>query len=367
MQMRTFENQACPLQDPQVPSPCTSSYYTLHFDGSTLLFVTDGNGNLVQFDVESLAASQCASGQPATACISSSLVIDRDFSGSAVDWHNGAGTAGTTVTPEYAYDRTYAGFTTIGHISGKYPANGTAIALPTGNFIGTSRTDGFQAGWLTFQGVRAYSGVLGTWTTPDQYQGTVDNTLSQRAYAWEGNNPLAFVDPSGFDFLSGDTCPSGWEYNDHMVWNPQDGESIDCIASGDTTIPGDGGAFGGGAGPHGSIPLGPVHCIAEQNGSLCIDSNGKWQFVDVMFGSPNWCGMTQGGRDVAESVGLTTFGYGATYQVLSKEGFAHGAKVGLGLSGEALEWVPSALINSFTFGKGYVNGWKGTTASGGCK
>lgn len=203
MTMRVFNTQACPLEVPGNELPCTQSQYTLHWDGSQLLFVTDSSGNLVQFNVESLSSAWCTTTGAPYACIASSLVTDRDFSGTVVDWHSSSGSAGTVVTPEVAYDKSYTydgyKYTVTAVVSPQYPGDGTVVTPPTGNFIGMSRVDGYQIGFLTFQGVRAYSGYLGTWTTPDQYQGTFDNPLSQRAYAWEGNNPLAFVDPSGFD------------------------------------------------------------------------------------------------------------------------------------------------------------------------
>jgi RHS repeat-associated protein len=182
-QMRTYTNG--------------SAQYTLHWDGSSLLFVTDSSGNLAQFNIESLAAAQCTAGGSSSACIDNVLVTDRDFGGNLVDWHNGTGTNGTITAPNYYYENT-----TNLTISGQYVGDGTYVKAPSGNFILQPRVDGYQIGTLTFSGVRAFSPWLGTWTTPDPDAGTASNPLSQRSYTWLGNNPVTNADPTGYFCVS---------------------------------------------------------------------------------------------------------------------------------------------------------------------
>jgi hypothetical protein len=60
------------------------------------------------------------------------------------------------------------------------------------------RTDGFEDGVNTIQGVRAFDSNAGQWVSPDAYTGDVHDPMSQRAYVWNGANPVVFADPSGY-------------------------------------------------------------------------------------------------------------------------------------------------------------------------
>ena len=60
------------------------------------------------------------------------------------------------------------------------------------------RTDGYQIGDVTIQGVRAYDPTTAQWTSPDAYAGTTTDPGSQKPFMWNGNNPVAYGDPSGF-------------------------------------------------------------------------------------------------------------------------------------------------------------------------
>jgi RHS repeat-associated protein len=73
---------------------------------------------------------------------------------------------------------------------------------PTGPFFTMDRADGYGMGALTVQGVRAYDPGAAQWSTPDAYQGEVHDPMSQRIYMWNGNNPVAYSDPSGYESAS---------------------------------------------------------------------------------------------------------------------------------------------------------------------
>jgi len=60
------------------------------------------------------------------------------------------------------------------------------------------RTDGYQMGDVTIQGVRAYDPSTAQWVSPDAYAGTTTDPGSQKPFMWNGNNPVAYGDPSGF-------------------------------------------------------------------------------------------------------------------------------------------------------------------------
>jgi len=50
------------------------------------------------------------------------------------------------------------------------------------------RSDGYQFGLSTIQGVRAYDPGSAQWTTPDAYAGVVTDPMSQQSYMWNDNN-----------------------------------------------------------------------------------------------------------------------------------------------------------------------------------
>lgn len=171
-----------------------TSSYRFHWDGSNLLFVTDGNGNLVQLNVEKLAVDVF---NPNNNSESGFVVYDRDFSGTCVDNHGKAGDSGLNVTPNYSKIN-YIKLPPTAYLTGSFPAEGTP---PVGVTFDMTRTDGYQVGALSLQGARAYDPSLEQWTTPDVFKGSAADPTSQWAYAWNNGNPITSADPSGFDTL----------------------------------------------------------------------------------------------------------------------------------------------------------------------
>jgi len=49
------------------------------------------------------------------------------------------------------------------------------------------------------QGARTYDSTSGQWLTPDAYAGIVQDPMSQKPFIWNGNNPLQWSDPIGYD------------------------------------------------------------------------------------------------------------------------------------------------------------------------
>ncbi len=61
------------------------------------------------------------------------------------------------------------------------------------------RDDGISIGPIRISGPRAYDPALGSWTTPDAYEGDIHDPASQQRYMWNRNNPYDYSDPSGYD------------------------------------------------------------------------------------------------------------------------------------------------------------------------
>ena len=151
---------------------------TLHWDGDSLLFTTDQNGNLTDLKVGLLGDLLPSGG------IS---VLERDWSGDVVAGHNAAGSLGISIEDPYQQS---GGF-------------GNENGIPDNVFqqgpILQPASDGIWDGVSVIQGVRNHDPQTGSWTTPDAYSGNVHDPMSQKSYMWNRNNAIEYSDPSGFD------------------------------------------------------------------------------------------------------------------------------------------------------------------------
>jgi YD repeat-containing protein len=180
-------------------SASVSNGSILHWDGNQLLYSNLGSSSsptLTQWNVEDLAQANCGTATSSSTC-QPLTVVDRDPSGLQVDAHGAGGSLGTTVAPNYYTMENGLGGAYLNVVVGQYPPVGGATAA-TGVFT-QMRPDGYQFGPYAVQGSRAMNSATGQWMTPDWYPGTLDNPLSQRAYTWNGNNPVTMSDPTGFD------------------------------------------------------------------------------------------------------------------------------------------------------------------------
>jgi RHS repeat-associated protein len=171
--------------------------YTLHWDGDALLFITNAAGTIVDFKVGMYGDIVPADTNYAL------TIFDRDFGGAVASEHNSTGfNVWEPLNPSYG---------------GSGVLDPAEVNGSTGFKVGACllcqwRTDGYEAiagvgqfgvDPLTIQGVRAYDGSAGTWTSPDAYAGDVSDPISLQSYMWNGNNPIAFSDPSGFCSCTG--------------------------------------------------------------------------------------------------------------------------------------------------------------------
>ena len=180
-----------------------------HWDGNHLLYVSDGNGHVRQLNVEKLGVGLYGSSNNESGFI----VYDRDFSGTAVDWHTSTGAKGITATGNfYVQHKYFAVPTLVGDYGCSDPADGDCEQAQAAPFDAV-RADGYQVGNLVIQGVRAFDPGLGQWITPDGYKGTVADPMTQRPYQWNAGNPLTNSDSTGFstydDTANTVDCPAG--------------------------------------------------------------------------------------------------------------------------------------------------------------
>jgi hypothetical protein len=158
---------------------------TLHWDGDSLLFTTDQNGNLTDVKVGILGDLLPSGG------IS---VLERDWSGDVVTGHSVGGSLGMSIEDPYQQ---------LGGISND---QGTPDSVTQQGPILQPASDGIWDGVSVIQGVRNHDPQTGTWTTPDAYPGEIQDPMSQKSYMWNRNNQFAYSDPSGFRIVPESDC-----------------------------------------------------------------------------------------------------------------------------------------------------------------
>jgi hypothetical protein len=163
-----------PNGHPAIVNAGTSGALTLHWDGDVILFVTDANGNVVDFK-----AGFDGEVTPGDANWIGLTVFDRDGSGLVID----------TATPT---QNLFSPLNGDGN-----PTETVGIMMPL--YAPYYRTDGFYVGDIQINGGRAFDPAVGTWTTPDAYEGDIHDPMSQQRYMFNRNNAIDYSDPSGYD------------------------------------------------------------------------------------------------------------------------------------------------------------------------
>jgi hypothetical protein len=199
----------------------TIAYESLHWDGDNVLFTTNAQGA-----VDDIKMGLIADYTPIDSVYQGLTITDRDPSGAPVGMHNSSGHGASLSAPQPMKQ----GYNFTGACFAQAPAGFCKPnqSVGYGQLLIFPSSDGFWDGFNKIQGVRSYDAEIGAWATPDEFQGFVDAPMTQKPYAWNGNNPLLNSDPTGFNF--------GFRYSGTILYS------------------GDSGAYGGldvyGHGPH---------------------------------------------------------------------------------------------------------------------
>jgi len=172
-------HNASSMTGPPTANPYQSQ--TLHWDGDSLLFVSDSAGRVNSVELDILATywpHGLANGKGAGYL----AVYDYDSAGGIVNIRNSAQPG--IGQPPSAYQFAPTGF----------GATATFDILPASN---ESITDDYQ----TIQGVRTLENGAQQWSSPDAFAGKVGDPMSQKPYMWNRNNPYSYSDPSGYDVI----------------------------------------------------------------------------------------------------------------------------------------------------------------------
>ena len=157
----------------------TTTNETLHWDGDTILFVTDAAGNVTDFKV-----GLDGDITPRDNTFIGLSVYDRDPAGVIVETSNSSGSTGfNPLDPNTVSGAGAAGTT------------GYQGAIVPEQYV---RGDGFMVAGVQINGVRAFDPNLGAWTTPDAYEGEVHDPVAQQRYMWNRGNAIDYQDPSGY-------------------------------------------------------------------------------------------------------------------------------------------------------------------------
>ncbi len=180
------------LQESPNSTTLTSNPITtyLHYDGDTLLFTTNGNGQLIEVRPELL-------GEYYTGTTPGFAVFDRDYAELNVTRHNASSYSGLN----YGSGPFHDGKVTLPETVYEPASDGSPPIFDGGQpetILEYTHPDGFYTPLGRIQGVRAMDTDLGTWKSPDAYAGDVRDPLSQKPYMWNGNNPFEYSDPSGY-------------------------------------------------------------------------------------------------------------------------------------------------------------------------
>ncbi|MHB8433965.1 MAG: hypothetical protein ACYC8W_07545 [Candidatus Tyrphobacter sp.] len=206
-----------PITVGSISSGGTFQYDTLHWDGDSLLFTTNAQGQ-----VDDIKVGDIGDITPLDSGFSGLTLTDRDISGTAIACHNATGSAGNGVDAPwrwYRFESEPAAYTSACSMQG---ANAPSWSIPWteypgsvvwtqeapselskiaqvghGGVLGMPRADGYTDGFTTFQGVRTYDGNAGVWMEPDAYGGVVNDPSSQQSYAYNGDDPIMYMDMTG--------------------------------------------------------------------------------------------------------------------------------------------------------------------------
>jgi YD repeat-containing protein len=170
----------------------------LHYDGDTVLFTTNGSGQLVDVRAELLAVDNFGTVLGAGPLAGFS-VQDRDYAQLNVSYHSATGYSALDYGGGPFHDGKVTTATSVYEpgSDGSQPVTGNDNGQPEPTLQYT-HPDGFYTPLGRIQGVRAMDTDLGTWKTPDAYAGDVRDPMSQKPYMWNGNNPFEYEDPSGY-------------------------------------------------------------------------------------------------------------------------------------------------------------------------
>jgi hypothetical protein len=204
----------------------------LHYDGNQLLFTTDTNGALTEANLGTDGSllpwdtGYNGTGQPGDI-----TMFERGVDGMVGGCYN-ALNSGTpysdqnggigSVSLSYGWGQYKYTTTNPVNIGACGANNGSGLAnmpssiqwwafdgvsdsvaaIGSGGTVGMPRPDGITTGKDVIQGARAYDEMSGQWTTPDFYPPNLMDPMTLKSYMWNGNDPIANQDPTGFDNIA---------------------------------------------------------------------------------------------------------------------------------------------------------------------
>lgn len=167
--------------------------YIAHWDGDTLLFAGQPSQGPPELYVGKSATIDSAG---------NIIVADRDQTGAQITSHGtdstGAWYSGLTMGSVRHYFEYKNGQQVPINVFPSSCNGGSSACVPNMIFP-MPRADGYSMVGGLVQGVRSFDPTSGQWLTPDAYAGDAEDPMSQKPFMWNGNNPLEWADPTGYD------------------------------------------------------------------------------------------------------------------------------------------------------------------------
>jgi len=162
----------------------------VHWDGNSVLFTTDSNGNLDDIKVEGMS-DILPDGEL--------VERDRDWSGSTVMSHSAAGYS-TWLPPNPNHDKCLPKSPPASSPSYVEPGTTNPSMSFTGQGLVVTQpsSESYFDGVNFIQGVRNYNAQSGGFSSPDAASGDSANPISQKGFVLDDNDPIGLSDPSGF-------------------------------------------------------------------------------------------------------------------------------------------------------------------------
>ena len=167
---------------------------TLHWDGNQLLFVTNASGQMID-----LRLGREGDIAPQDPNYTGFTYHARDWSGSTLLEEQSGGSSALHIwdgaSSGYDLDGSdQSGYRAVAVVLPYDKSDGLTVLSPSSNngYYGVRAQDS-----LSLNGVRAYDGNLGSWTTPDSMVGNVSQPESLKRFSYAGDNPIQNEDPTG--------------------------------------------------------------------------------------------------------------------------------------------------------------------------
>jgi len=182
------------------PQSCVYHKQVEYWDTSTPVLTIDLSGDVEEANIGQLATEDFNNTNVGMA------FWDRDPSGAIVAAHSAAGYGPVIIGSPFGTPISYQNPALRADpphewswAGGTWPTKGYTYESVWKNWLPLwSRPDQVVVYGLAVQGARTYNGNVAGWSTPDESDPLLDDSMPQTPYMWDNNNPMSYEDPTGY-------------------------------------------------------------------------------------------------------------------------------------------------------------------------